>query len=183
MKYPLSVCAAVLLIYALSGCKPAAPPDTRAADVKAIASVEAAANQAWAAKDADGIAAFYTDDAVLIVSGSDELKGKTAVVDAINHMLTDPALSLSFHADQIQVARSGDVGYSEGPYQLTLTDPVSHKVVHDHGNYLTTFRKQANGSWKASVDVAVSAIPPVQPKHQAKGHAAKAPRHRARRAR
>ena len=163
MKLPLSLCALALSVCALCGWKMADQAETHDADVKAIADTEAAANRAWAAKDSAGMANFYADDAVLIVSGSDALHGKPAIVDALKMMMTDPALSLTFHADHIEVAKSGDVGYSVGPYQLTLTDLVSHQVVHDHGNYVTTFRKQVDGSWKASVDIVASAIPPMSP--------------------
>jgi hypothetical protein len=46
---------------------------------------------------------------------------------------------------------------------LTVTDPATHKPITDHGNYVTTFRKQADGSWKAAADIASSAVPPMPP--------------------
>jgi uncharacterized protein (TIGR02246 family) len=159
----LSALAAVAL--SLSACNPAPPvaPDTHDADVKAISDLEAQTNQAWAAKDADKVIAFYADDAVFIVSGMEAIQGKDAIRASLKGMLSDPAVSLTFKASKVDVAKSGDLAYTEGPYQLTVTDPATHKPVQDHGNYATTFHKQADGSWRAVVDVAASAVPPPAP--------------------
>jgi len=46
---------------------------------------------------------------------------------------------------------------------MTVTDPVSRQVVHDHGTYVTVFRKQADGSWKAFSDIVSSEVPPPAP--------------------
>jgi ketosteroid isomerase-like protein len=63
----------------------------------------------------------------------------------------------------VDVAKSGDLGYSAGTYKLTVTDPATHKPINDHGNYVTTFRKQADGTWKAVADIATSSVPPMPP--------------------
>lgn len=160
MKAFATLCATSVIALSMAACNPAATPDTHDADVKAIGDVEAQANQAWAAKDPNKVMAFYADDAILLVSGQDAVQGKNALAAALKGMLADPAISLTFHASKTDVARSGDLAYTEGTYQLTLTDPATHQPVHDHGNYVTTFRKQADGSWKATVDAAISAVPP-----------------------
>ena len=106
---------------------------------------------------------FYADDAVLIVTGMEALQGKDAIRTSLKGMLADPAISLSFKSSKADVAKSGDLGYTEGSYQLTVTDQATHKPVHDHGNYVTTFHKQGDGAWKAVVDSASSAVPPAMP--------------------
>ena len=169
MKALATLCGTAVFALAITACNqaPPPPPDTHDADVQAIKDLEAQANKNWAAKDADKILAFYTDDVVMVPGAGDALHGKDAVRAVLKPMLADPALSLTFHSDLVDVAKSGDVGYSEGPYQMTITDPATHKVVQDHGNYLTTFRKQADGSWKATEDFAASAAPPPAPsKHK-----------------
>jgi len=165
MKALATLCVTSVIAIFMTACNPAttATPDTHDADVKAISDVEAQANQAWAAKDAEKALAFYADDAILIVPGEDAIQGKTALAASLKGMLADPAISLTFKASKVDIAKSGDLAYAEGSYQLTVTDPATHQPVHDHGNYLTTFRKQADGSWKAVVDAAVSAVPPATP--------------------
>jgi uncharacterized protein (TIGR02246 family) len=165
VKSLTTLCCAAALTLATTACNQAPPaaPDTHDADVKAITDLETQANKDWAAKDADKVLSFYADDAVMVAGAGDALRGKDALHAALKQMMADPALALTFHADRIDVGKSGDLGYSEGAYQMSVTDPVTHKVVQDHGNYLTTFRKQADGSWKATEDFAASAVPPATP--------------------
>lgn len=158
----LSALAAVAL--SLSACNPAppaAPPDTHDADVKAISDAEAQASQAWAAKDPEKIMALYADDVVLMTPGAEAVHGKDALRTSMKGMLADPAISLTFQASKVDVAKSGDLGYTMGSYKLTMTDPATHKPMNDHGSYVTTFRKQADGSWKAEADIATSEVPPM----------------------
>ena len=100
------------------------------------------------------MAAFYADDAVLMAPGMEAIHGKDAIHAALKQMMADPAVSLTFESSKVDVAKSGDLGYSEGSYKMTMTDPATHKVMNDHGSYVTTFRKQADGSWKAEADIA-----------------------------
>jgi uncharacterized protein (TIGR02246 family) len=157
----------------LTGCNQAPPaatvlPDTHDDDVKAISDNETQWNQDWAAKDVDKILAHYADDAILMAPGAEAAKGKDAIKSGLSGMVADKALSLTFKASKVDVAKSGDIGVTQGDYQMTFTDPATHKVMNDHGTYVTTYRKQADGSWKAVNDIATSAVPPgPPPKHKA----------------
>ncbi|HEY3741680.1 MAG TPA: hypothetical protein VGL53_17635 [Bryobacteraceae bacterium] len=66
--------------------------------------------------------------------------------EAIQKMLAE---MISDQASRIEVAKSGDIAYTQRAYTMTTTDPNSKQVIHDHGSYLTTYRKEADGSWKA----------------------------------
>ena len=165
MKTLATLCCATVIALSMAACNPAPPPppDTHDADVKAITDTEVQANQAWAAKDADKIMAFYADDAILMTPGADMVHGKDAIRESMKGMLSDPAISLTFQSSKVDVAKSGDLGYTAGTYKLTVTDPSTHKPINDHGTYVTTFRKQADGSWKAVADIASSSVPPMPP--------------------
>ena len=63
----------------------------------------------------------------------------------------------------MEVAKAGDVAYTQGSYTMTMTDPNSKQVINDHGSYVTTYRKQPDGSWKAVADIATSEVPPPAP--------------------
>jgi hypothetical protein len=43
---------------------------------------------------------------------------------------------------------------------MTVTDPQTKQIINDHGSYVTTYRKQPDGTWKAVADIATSAVPP-----------------------
>lgn len=162
MKKLAKLCAATAIAFAAIACNQA-PPDTRDADAAAIKAFEAQWVQDWAAKDTEKMASHYADDAVLMVPGGPATSGKDAIQASLKQMVADPALSLTFAASKVEVAKSGDVGWTQGSYQLTVTDPMSKQVVHDHGSYVTTYRKQADGSWKALADIATSEVPPPMP--------------------
>jgi uncharacterized protein (TIGR02246 family) len=130
------------------------------ADVKAIKDTETQWNQDWAAKDPDKIANHYASDAVLMVPGMPALSGKDAIEKSLTQMTSDPAMALNFHASKVEVAKSGDLAYTQGSYILAVTDPVSKQVINDHGSYVTAYRKVPDGTWKAVSDIATSDIPP-----------------------
>jgi uncharacterized protein (TIGR02246 family) len=161
MKRFATLCAGTAMALTMAACNQT--PDTHDADVKAIQDNEAQWTADWAAKDADKIAAHYADDAILIVPGSPATSGKAAIAASLKGMVVDPALSLKFHADKVEVAKSGDIGYTKGAYTLTLTDPQTKQVINDHGSYVTTYLKQPDGTWKAVVDIASSEVPPPAP--------------------
>lgn len=165
MKAFAALCGTTALALALAGCNqaPAPAPDTHDADVKAIGDLETQWNKDYEAKDADKVSTYYADDSVLMASGMAAVSGKDAIHAALKHMVTDSALSLKFHATKVDVAKSGDVGYAQGSYTMTMTDPATKKVMNDHGSYVTVYRKQADGSWKAVSDIATSEVPPPAP--------------------
>jgi uncharacterized protein (TIGR02246 family) len=166
MKAIVTLCGMAVVALAMTACNQAPPPapDTHDADVKAIGDTEAQWGKDYVTKDADKIAAYYADDAVVIVPGMEPMQGKDAIHTSLKQMMTDPAMSLTFQSSKVDVAKSGELGYTQGSYKMTMTDPGTHKVVNDHGSYVTTYRKQADGSWKAEADIASSAVPPPAPK-------------------
>jgi ketosteroid isomerase-like protein len=42
--------------------------------------------------------------------------------------------------------------FTQGTYTMTMTNPKTKKPVTGKGKYLTVYRKQADGSWKAIAD-------------------------------
>jgi uncharacterized protein (TIGR02246 family) len=150
----------VPLVLLLTECSPAPTPapDTREADAKSIQADGEQWQKDFAAKDADKLVSHYTDDIVVMNPGQSAIKGKDAALAALKPMLSDPAFRLTFEIGKVEVARSGDIGYATGPYQLAYTDPVSKKVIEDKGNYVEVYKKQADGSWKSAYDIATSEV-------------------------
>ncbi len=162
MKRTAAVCGAALAALFMTGCNQAMP-DTREADAKALRENETQWNQDYVAKDVDKIAAHYADNAVLMGPGMQASTGKDAIRKALKDMVSDPSLTLKFQASRVEVAKSGDLAFTQGSYTMTMTDPISKQVINDHGSYVTTYAKQADGSWKAAADIATSELPPPPP--------------------
>ena len=158
--------AAVSLAVFLTGCTPAAPPppppDTHDADVKAIKDLENAWVQAFASKDADKIAAFYSGDASVLITDSPIITGIPAITAALKPMIADKNFSITFASDKVDVAKSGDIAYSLGTYTMTSTAPKGKKAVTEKGKYVTVFKKQGDGSWKTAADI-INADAPATP--------------------
>ena len=157
---PAAICATALLAVSLGCNQSSANHD---ADVSSVQATESQWNQDYAARDANKIVDHYADDAILMVPGAPASSGKDAIRRVIAGMAADPAMNLKFTASRVEVAKSGDVAYTQGTYTLTMTDPQTKKVIHDHGSYVTTYQKQPDGTWKAVADIATSEVPPVPP--------------------
>ncbi|WP_157468190.1 YybH family protein [Edaphobacter aggregans] len=166
MKPFAALCAATLVAATLTACKSSGNQDAdisavgnQDADISAVHATEAQWNQDYASRDLDKIMSHYADDAVLRVPGTAPSKGKDAIREGIKNMTADPAMALKFVASKVEVAKSGDVACAQGTYTLTLTDPQTNQVIHDHGSYVTIYRKEPDGTWKAVADIATSGVP------------------------
>jgi uncharacterized protein (TIGR02246 family) len=151
MKRLLTVACLTVTIATVIGCNGGGDPQ---AGKQAIQDLEKQWNQDYVAKDPDKLAAYYAEDAVLMAPGMPPSVGRENIRATLKQMVADPVLSLKFTAAMIDVARSGDLGYTRGSYVLTMTDPQTKKVIHDQGSYVTTYRREADGSWKAVTDIA-----------------------------
>ncbi len=148
----------------LAGCNSAPPaPAVPAVDIAAeqgkIRDLESAWAAAALAKDLEKSVSFYADDAILLNAGVPAAKGKDAIHAAWKDMLADPNSKLVFAANRVDVSSSGDMASTAGSYTMTMTNPKTKKPVEDKGTYITVYKKQADGNWKAIEDVATSEIP------------------------
>jgi ketosteroid isomerase-like protein len=69
-----------------------------------------------------------------------------------------PNLKITWQADNANVARSGELGYTSGAYQMSFTDAAG-KTIPDNGKYVTVWRKQADGNWKVVLDIFNTDLP------------------------
>jgi ketosteroid isomerase-like protein len=79
-------------------------------------------------------------------------------------MVEDKNFSGTFAATKVEVSKGGDVGYSQGTYTINMTDPKTKKAVTEHGKYVTVYKKQADGGWKAVEDINNADAPAVPAK-------------------
>lgn len=165
MNFRYTAGCAIGLLLILTGCSTAPPParDTRPADTKTIQDGEAAWNHDFASKDLDEIASHYSDDAVLMLPGTPVAKGKDAIRNSLKDFLQDKNAALTFTAETTDVAKSGDIAYTQGTYSLTSTDPRSKKPITQTGDYVTVYKKQSDGSWKAVEDISTAGPPATPP--------------------
>ena len=90
-------------------------------------------------------------------NGAQLAPGKVVRTDAERraHMaglFGDSALRLVWSPDTASIAAAHDLGYTIGRYQLRRLSPDGSFTVLSTGRYLTIWRKQPDGSWKAEID-------------------------------
>ena len=166
----MALAGAISLAVALGGCSKANESAGAATDpqdiTKAIKADEAKWNKQFAAKDQEGLVDHYADDAFFIGPGIPGTEGSTPIRQVYANASTDPAFQIHFASDKIDVAKSGDLAYARGHFDEQYTDKATGKVMSDSGSYLTVYKKQDDGSWKAVEDFAAAdpnSTKPVEP--------------------
>jgi uncharacterized protein (TIGR02246 family) len=162
-KLVLSGCL-TLLLFALACTE--GPLDSRAANVAAVRDLDAQWSKAAAAHDLDGTVSYYSDNASLLPPNAPIATGKQAIRAAWAPLVASGA-SVSWQADKVEVARSGDLAYVVGTYQLAMKDPQGNPG-NDHGKFVEVWKKQPDGKWKVVADIFNSDLPPAPPAEKAK---------------
>jgi ketosteroid isomerase-like protein len=152
----LALCGCLALLLIASGCNQA-PPDTRAADEAAVRDADVQWSKTAGAHDLEGTIAFYSDDATVLPPNAPAATGKQAI-RALWAPMVAPDASISWEAGKVEVARSGDLAYTAGTYQLTMKDAQGNPVP-DKGKFLEVWKKQADGKWKTVADIFNSDLP------------------------
>jgi ketosteroid isomerase-like protein len=122
----------------------------------AILAADAAWMKVYHAKDLARSVAFCDEQGSMLAPNVPIATGRDALVKAIASDFVNA--NLTWHANKVGVARSGDLGYTSGTYDNSFKDP-SGKTIYDKGKYLTVWKKQADGEWKVLYDVFNSDLP------------------------
>lgn len=86
----------------------------------------------------------YAAEDALLMRNNDLVIGKKNI-DLFYENQTSK--NLAWTPDFIDVAASGDLGYTYGHYTFSYIDSIG-KVIDDKGIFHTVWRKQADGKWK-----------------------------------
>lgn len=143
-------------------CGPAPAPDTRAADEAAIAKADADWAKAAQTGSVDAFVAFYAPGAVVLPPNDKLATTPEAIRKAASELVGLPGLRISWKSNKVEVAKSGDIGYLYGAYDLTFNGPDG-KPIHDTGKIVEVWKKQADGAWKCAVDTWNSDVPVAPP--------------------
>ena len=175
MNRSFALLGASMLAVLATGCDKQAATDVDSVKA-AIKADEKAWNEQFHAKprDQEALVAHYADDGYFVAPGVKAADGLTAIRSAYAMGLNDPAFDISFSSDKIDIAGSGDLAYARGHFTEKYTDQKSGKVMSNSGSYITVYRKQQDGGWKAVEDFAVAdpgsekAVAPEKPATRAK---------------
>jgi ketosteroid isomerase-like protein/mannose-6-phosphate isomerase-like protein (cupin superfamily) len=129
-----------------AGCAQSVNPEQGRASLMAV-------DREWSqtVKDQDKFVSYFAPDASVYIPGAPLVKGQPAINETIKQMFAAPGFSLQWTANKAEISSSGEVGYTAGTYQ---SGP-------EKGKYITIWKKQADGSWKAAEDIFNADAPPA----------------------
>ena len=157
MKPALWLTSALVL---LAGCSHTPTPavTSRESDLNSLRNAQGAAIEAFVSRNADHMVSAYSADASLMFPNAPPLQGED-LRTAIRALAADPNFSIQFSTDRVEVAKSGEIGYTRGTYTMTISDRDSTKVLREKGKYVTIYSRQADGSWKMMEDISNADAP------------------------
>jgi ketosteroid isomerase-like protein len=109
-------------------------------------------SKAAATKDVERTIAYYSDGAVVFPPNAPSATTKEAIRNIWKDLLASPGLEITWNPSTVQLAKSGEMAWVSGTYQLTMND-TSGKPINDRGKYLEVWEKQADGNWKCAADI------------------------------
>ena len=106
----------------MAGCIQQTAADTRAADESAVKEQDAQWSKTAGTNDLDGTVGYYTDDASLLPPNAPIATGKASHSRGVGHHAESRHDSF-VAGDEGRRARSGELAYVEGVYQITPKNP------------------------------------------------------------
>jgi uncharacterized protein (TIGR02246 family) len=132
--------------FTFAACAPKAPQHDAAADEAAVAAAAANWEKAFNDKDAEAVAALYTEDGQLLPPGPAVVNGRSAIKDFWANDIATSNTSLAITADTTGVG--GDWAYRAGSFRATGADGSTAAT----GKYIEVWRRTADG-WQLHRDI------------------------------
>jgi ketosteroid isomerase-like protein len=154
MSYRVAIGAisAGLTLFTVGCSEPLTPADARGANETAIRDADLLWSKAAAAQQVDKIVSYYSDNASSFVDHGPVATGKDAIRGQWEELFM-MGFSITWQPTKVEVAQSGDLGYSQGIYEEKLTDKGGAQTA-SHGKYVVIWKKQADGAWRAVSEIA-----------------------------
>lgn len=105
-----------------------------------------------AAKGIDAWVSYFAEEGKMFRANGEIVQGKAAIREFMAPVFAKPGFSLRWEPIFADVAKSGELGYTYGTYTSRHTDQDGKKVTST-GKYVTIWKKQSDGTWKAVLDI------------------------------
>ena len=132
---------------------PEAASETYAEAKRAIDKGNAQWIAAWEKGDPEMVAAIFTDDAVMLSQGGRVFKGRQQIFERQKEAMQSVTRPIKVSVITVKIWLDGDAAYETGKYKDQYTE--KGKPVTEAGRYVTMWKRQSDGSWKLSMDMAV----------------------------
>ncbi|WP_274474432.1 YybH family protein [Mangrovimonas aestuarii] len=133
----------VVLVY-LSSCKHNSDTDIKTQWINEITETEAAFAKMVKEEGINKAFLTFADNQAVLMRNNELIKGKNAIKE---HLKNATSKGLVWKPDFVDVADSGDLGYTYGHYSYTHKDTLGNDVTST-GVFHTIWKRQDNGKWK-----------------------------------
>jgi len=140
-----------VLFVLLTAQAPPAPSAPAASDREKITAIEGRIQAAFAAGDADAVAAEYTEDALLMPPDNPSQVGRAAIAAVYRAYFKDFKCSIKTEVQEVEVA--GDWAFMRGLFTTVVTPKAGGPLQGGHGKYLVIARRGADGVWRFARDM------------------------------
>jgi len=125
-----------------AGCRPSVNVEQERSRLLAL-------DREWSqsSKDTEKFLSYFAPDASAYPQGMPKATGTVAIRDAFSQMSSMPGFSVSWTPTKADVSTGGDLGYTAGTYEMSMAG------ASEKGKYVTTWKKQPSGEWKAVEDI------------------------------
>lgn len=151
--------AGLMLLPGLAGCasKPTSGPPRPGSDAARLYETDTQfAAQARVLGVAEAFRQFLAERAVQLPNGELPVQGRQAIYE---HQVQAGDAQLFWEPVAAEVARSGELGYTWGFYEVHIREPDG-TLRTGHGKYTTIWEKQPDGAWKVILDTGNPGPPP-----------------------
>lgn len=121
-----------------------------------------AADQNWmkvfAARNLDASVEACAPDGAVLAPNEPIALGRDGVRKLFQRFFSTPGLQIEWHPTKVEAARSGEIGYSTGVYNMKFKD-ASGQLANDTGKYVTLWKRGSDGKWQVWRDIFNSDLP------------------------
>ncbi len=154
--------AAFAFVVASTACQPPAQEEASGAlsdeDVAAIEASSESFAEAFMASNWAGVAALYTEDAVLMPPNQPAVQGRANIEAWVG---TFPRLT-DFSLENVEIDGRGDLAFVRGTASWTMMPEGAPEPIQETAKYLEIRRRQPDGTWLIAVDIFNSDLPLLQ---------------------
>jgi uncharacterized protein (TIGR02246 family) len=117
-----------------------------------------AGNKQWIASyehnNPEGIVSLFAADGCMLGSGGKVTKGAAAISERVNRLMAYFGKDVTVKVKTLKLWLVDLTAYETGEYSYTSTHDGKSTI--NSGYYTTIWKKQQDGSWKISIDMAVN---------------------------
>ena len=136
------VYALVIVLFSCSGQKP---------DPQVLIDTDLSFSEMSEQEGATAAFLEYADSGVVLFrNGVTPIQGYSALAEFYSSIPPNEA-KLTWRPENAEIAASGDLGYTWGNYYLESSDSLGN-MNKQQGNYVSIWKKQADGRWKFVLD-------------------------------